>query len=224
MGYKSCIQNENWIKNQKKVAAMSRNRRNKRIDDYYSNPKKCKQCGKIIPYDERIKEFCNRSCSCTYINLNKKSYTKKHTRTIFNCLNCDKKLIKYQNKYCSNKCQGEHQYKKYIEKWKNGELSGTVCNSIAVNIRKYIFEKFHSKCTKCGWSKINTHTGLIPLQIEHLDGNSENNKEENLDLLCPSCHSLTPNYGSLNKGKSKRGYRNKYRKKWKEKYNKLMGA
>jgi 5-methylcytosine-specific restriction endonuclease McrA len=27
-----------------------------------------------------------------------------------------------------------------------------------------------------------------------------NHNEKNLNLLCPNCHSLTPTYGSLNKG------------------------
>jgi predicted HNH restriction endonuclease len=26
------------------------------------------------------------------------------------------------------------------------------------------------------------------LQLHHIDGNRENNKEENLTLLCPNCH------------------------------------
>lgn len=30
-----------------------------------------------------------------------------------------------------------------------------------------------------------------PLEIEHIDGNALNNKEDNLILLCPNCHSLT---------------------------------
>ena len=40
--------------------------------------------------------------------------------------------------------------------------------------------------------------------VNHKDGNKANNKEDNLDLLCPNCHSLTKNYGSLNKGNSTR--------------------
>lgn len=30
-----------------------------------------------------------------------------------------------------------------------------------------------------------------------------NNKEENLQLLCPNCHSLTENFGSSNKNSSR---------------------
>jgi len=34
--------------------------------------------------------------------------------------------------------------------------------------------------------------------MHHKDGNRSNNKEDNLELLCPNCHSLTDNFGILN--------------------------
>lgn len=49
-----------------------------------------------------------------------------------------------------------------------------------------------------GWGEVNPYTNLVPLQIHHVDGNSTNNKEENLEVLCPNCHSLTENFGSRN--------------------------
>lgn len=34
----------------------------------------------------------------------------------------------------------------------------------------------------------------IPLELHHIDGNHENNNLDNIQLLCPNCHSLTDNY------------------------------
>ena len=34
----------------------------------------------------------------------------------------------------------------------------------------------------------------IPLELHHIDGNRFNNKIDNLQILCPNCHSLTPNH------------------------------
>lgn len=34
----------------------------------------------------------------------------------------------------------------------------------------------------------------IPLQLHHINGKEAGNMPENLQLLCPNCHSLTPNY------------------------------
>ena len=43
-------------------------------------------------------------------------------------------------------------------------------------------------------------TGRVPVQIDHKDGDWMNHKKDNLEVLCPNCHSLTPTYMGLNKG------------------------
>ena len=122
------------------------------------------------------------------------------------CKNCGKKLNSRQTKYCSNSCQREFEYKTYIEQWKNGEVNGLSGEyNISKNIRKYLFAKYENKCSQCGWGEINTFTNTIPLEIHHKDGNYLNNSEDNLQLLCPNCHSLTGFHKSHNKnGRSKR--------------------
>lgn len=52
----------------------------------------------------------------------------------------------------------------------------------------------------CGWNKKHSKTKRVPIQLEHIDGNSDNNKLKNCKILCPNCHSLTPTFGALNKG------------------------
>lgn len=122
------------------------------------------------------------------------------------CLNCGKELIgdKKRNKYCCQQCQLDYQYKQYIENWKNGQESGLKGKYEVSNyIRKYLFEKNNNSCQKCGWSGVNPITGNVPLQIHHIDGDCTNNSENNLELLCPNCHSLTETFGSLNKTSSR---------------------
>ena len=77
---------------------------------------------------------------------------------------------------------------------------------ISLHIRTYLLNKYNNKCSKCGWGEINQYTGNIPLEIEHIDGNFFNNKEENLTVLCPNCHSLTSTYkgANLNNGRKER--------------------
>lgn len=114
------------------------------------------------------------------------------------CLNCELPILN-KRKYCSNKCQKEYQYKKYIEDWKNGLESGMRGDyQISMHLKSYIFKKFNNKCARCGWSEINPYTKNIPLEIEHIDGNYKNNSEDNLTLLCPNCHSLTSTYKGAN--------------------------
>jgi Zn finger protein HypA/HybF involved in hydrogenase expression len=72
---------------------------------------------------------------------------------------------------------------------------------MSAHVRRYLHEKYQSECVKCGWGEINPTTGKTPLEIDHMDGDSENNREQNLRLLCPNCHSLTSTWKALNKGK-----------------------
>ncbi len=127
------------------------------------------------------------------------------------CINCNKET-KRNNKYCSNDCQKEFEYKKYIENWKNKKVDGLRGEyQISMYIKTYLFRKFNSKCARCGWGKINPYTNKIPLEVEHIDGNYKNNDEDNLILLCPNCHALTSTYkgANLNKGrKSRKKYSN----------------
>ena len=51
------------------------------------------------------------------------------------------------------------------------------------------------KCECCGIG--NMYNGKpISLELNHIDGNNGNHKLENLELLCPNCHSQTDTYRS----------------------------
>ena len=117
------------------------------------------------------------------------------------CKVCDTSLLDRQKKFCSNKCQADDRYIEYIKRWKLGEEDGMRGHlSISNHIRRYLFQKYDSKCCECGWGKVSKYTKVAPLEVEHIDGNHKNNCEENLKLLCPNCHSLTATYRNLNKG------------------------
>lgn len=58
------------------------------------------------------------------------------------------------------------------------------------------------KCECCG----NTEwlNKPITLEIHHIDGNNQNNEMNNLQLLCPNCHSQTDNWRGKNISKEKK--------------------
>lgn len=55
-------------------------------------------------------------------------------------------------------------------------------------------------CEICGWSK-QSPDGRIPLELDHINGDHEDNRLENLRILCPNCHSLQPTHRGLNSTK-----------------------
>jgi predicted HNH restriction endonuclease len=48
------------------------------------------------------------------------------------------------------------------------------------------------------------------LELEHKDGNGENNDLKNICLLCPNCHSQTATYKNKNKGNGRHYRRKRY--------------
>ena len=48
-------------------------------------------------------------------------------------------------------------------------------------------------CEQCGWAK-KTIDGYLPLELDHINGDRRDNRIENLQILCPNCHSLTPHH------------------------------
>ena len=172
------------------------------IPVWYNRVRYCLHCGKPIIGGDSRKKFCNSSCAASYNNKLRK--TKKHY-----CTNCGKEIKR--GKYCDNTCCFEYKGKQYIERWKNGEENGLKGKyGIATAVRKYIFQKNENKCECCGKSYVNPYTGLSVLQIHHLDGDCTNNKEENLQLLCPTCHAMTENFGSRNKNATRKDNRIRY--------------
>jgi len=174
---------------------------------------KCERCGSEHDGSFGSGRFCNRSCANSRGPM-PYEIKKKISETLSggneylplkrynDCLYCGKSFKKGQKKFCDNRCKGNYYFEDYIDKWKRGLIDGSRSggNAISTRIRRYLWEKYNGKCSRCGWNTPNPYVQRPILEIEHIDGNSTNNNEENLDLICPNCHSLTATYKALNSG------------------------
>ena len=138
----------------------------------------CIVCDTVIK--NKNKKFCSKECY------------KIHSKPEFdNCIQCNTILFGNKRKrFCNQTCFADYNRNIKIE-------NNTAC---FYSIKVHLIKTYGEKCSECGWDKKNEYTNKVPIEMDHIDGNSENNNLINLRLLCPNCHSLTKTYKGANKG------------------------
>jgi hypothetical protein len=171
-----------------------------RIDLYNKYPTLCFLCSDSIKYESRTNKFCSQKCSGTYNSTG----VRRHGNEPSKCKMCNKKCASSLAIYCSQKCQQKFQSNEILNKWIENEESCYGFKKLPIPVRNYILKQSGYSCSKCEWREINIKTNKVPVQINHVDGNWANNTKANLEVLCPNCHSLTGNFGGLNRGNGRK--------------------
>lgn len=116
------------------------------------------------------------------------SISRRKNQSLYRCLQCNTEFAHKNNstnKFCSSKCSGLHQWETlYVPKIEQG-LGG--------NLKRYLKEKVGNICSRCGLLPTWFGQDLV-LQLDHIDGNSDNNFPFNIRLLCPNCHTQTDTF------------------------------
>ena len=171
----------------------------RKIEEYNKNPIVCKNCKKVLTYEERgdCVDFCSRTCSLLLHNQIRRDSAK-----IQSCEVCHNPRGDNE-RFCSRSCEHENRRIVRQNKLLRGELisSGT--------IRRATIESRGNICEKCQLTEWMGET--IPIDIHHLDGNPNNNAPENIQVLCKNCHALTPSFGAKNKGSGRAKRREFYK-------------
>lgn len=161
-----------------------------------------------VPKTHQKKIYCSRSCAATVNNSRfpKKERTVKQER----CANCDKEMAPGVggNIYCDHKCQWDLQRKNKLENWLlTGEAS--VHGRQTHYVRDHIFREQAGLCSVCSMPDEWNGTRLVFI-LDHIDGNAENNRRDNLRLVCPNCDSQLPTYKAKNRGNGRHSRRERY--------------
>lgn len=159
--------------------------------------KTCKNCqtNDAIKYSKYSSgEFCSLICA--------RGYSTKSKRLEINKQVSEKLSGKYFQKEDVRKKRTE-EWKNQVKNKTNDEILKADFSSLSFGrLRKRIILEQSGKCNKCGletWLE-----SPITLELEHINGDHNDNVRSNLEALCPNCHSLTLTWRGRNKSNNKR--------------------
>lgn len=100
------------------------------------------------------------------------------------------------NEFCSSRCFADWSFiHRTIPRIERGECTH---NSAAV-LKRYLRETCGDACAVCGQQPTWNNKPLV-LQLDHIDGDSDNNALTNIRLICPNCHTQTDTFGTKGQG------------------------
>jgi hypothetical protein len=115
---------------------------------------------------------------------------------------------KKSSRFCSQACYRASRFTVSIEQWlETGEIGAL--DKPGPHIRRYLLREQASKCAICHGSDEWMGRSLQFI-MDHVDGNADNNRRENLRLICPNCDSQLVTYKGRNLGHGRHARRERY--------------
>ena len=142
-----------------------------------------KLCPKCNSEHNNNGKFCCRSCanSRTFSNESK-----------------EKKRVALKGRTHNNQIKDKAAWAEKIRQTSLQKYLNTKFDDLGMDSkRRRVLEEQNFCCSKCGISEWQGVT--IYLELEHKDGNNLNNVRDNLEGLCPNCHSITDTWRGRNK-------------------------
>ena len=119
------------------------------------------------------------------------------------CIHCSTEITKRKaSTYCSNQCQRDKDWSDHKARMGPDDIW------TPRRLKRFLLEELGHQCQKC--ENTEWMGQPIPLELEHIDGNSENTTRNNCTLLCCNCHAQTPTFKNKNKGNGRASRRQRY--------------
>lgn len=128
---------------------------------------------------------------------------------MFTCLGCDGQFDGPSwRSYCTNACQFLARQAVLVEAWlRTGQAN--IAGNRTHYVRRFILAEQEHLCAVCRCPQ-EWHGLPLIFVLDHIDGDAENNRRENLRMVCPNCDSQLPTYKSRNRGRGRHSRRQRY--------------
>jgi hypothetical protein len=143
----------------------------------------CLKCGKTFTdYKSNKKKFCSKDCANKFMER----------RVKLTCKICNKEYESKQSKserggFCSVECSSMAQIGENNVSWQGGKSKMLYGDGWNKTLKDGIKKRDNNTCQIC--NKV-YKTGKS-FTVHHIDYNKKNHEENNLILLCNSCHTMT---------------------------------
>ena len=152
----------------------------------------CEYCNNNIlsKWKNKNTRFCSRTCSNKFRKDNTTCYDVISTKL-------KAKILNGESFGFHNITESERKNRTYVKKsWEDKVMSRPFEDLSWDYKRRRVIIEQDNKCVSCNLS--NWLDNPITLEVDHIDGNTQNNDRLNLRALCPNCHSLTNTFRGRN--------------------------
>lgn len=147
-------------------------------EKYHKNPKICKNCNEIIPFDKKYNEFCSSNCSTSYNNKIRGSHSEKTKEKISFSLKGkikDKNISKTLKEYKRTclYCNSDFKVKRNNGRLSKAKYCSDECSNLAMKLNVSLSQKDRvEKGIHKGWQSRNILSYPEEFFIKVLDNNN----------------------------------------------------